>query len=71
MNNNIIGIYGLCNVASVAIYNLNDETITAGLVVVDNEPQKPRNYKLYYNLKGVYFNFRGIRIYLHEVMRTN
>lgn len=63
----MIGALGLCNTASINIYEINDyeEKVLAGL-----NNQKPRWYKLYCTRKGLYFNFGGNRYYLHEFMRV-
>lgn len=66
--NNVVGSVGLCNVASLNVYEVNDgeEFVVAGI-----NDSKPTKRKLYFNTKGVYFNFGGSRYYLHEIMRTS
>lgn len=61
----VIGSIGMCNTASLNIYEVdaNEEIIVAGL---NND--KPRRYKLYNNTKGTYFNWGGSRQYLHEII---
>jgi hypothetical protein len=61
----VIGSYGLSNYGGLSIYELDDECIEVGYY-----NDKPRTYKLYYNTKGVYFNYGRLgRIYLSEIMR--
>jgi hypothetical protein len=61
----VIASKGICNTASVNIYDINDEEVVAGI----NNLQA-RKYKLYYNLKGdVYFNFGKRREYISDFLR--
>lgn len=65
--NKVIGSYGICNSASLNIYevvNDIDDYVMAGF---NND--KPRKYKVYYTGKGSYFNYKGSRYYLNEFMR--
>lgn len=64
--NKVIAVIGITNVASMNIYDLSDEEVLAGI-----NNATPRQYKLYVNTKGYYFNFRGRRFYLEEAMRVN
>ena len=43
MNNKIIGMYGICNTASVCITNINEleETVTYYISIIDSS-KKPR-----------------------------
>ena len=61
----IIASKGLTNNHGLAVWNLNDYEIVVSL----NYGTK-RTYKLYYNTKGVYFNYKGSRHYLDEFIRT-
>lgn len=61
----VIAVIGLTNTAFLNIYDINDEEIVLG---VNNN--KSRTYKLYHTNKGVYFNFKGSRYYLHDAIRV-
>ena len=61
----VIAVIGLTNTSSLNIYDVNDEEIIVGL-----NNQTPRTYKLYHTTKGVYFNFKGSRYYLHDAIRV-
>jgi len=63
----IIGCAGLTNTASLNVHELNDQE---EYVVASINNIKPRKHKLYYNTKGVFFNFGGSRFYLDEIMRV-
>lgn len=60
---NIIGCYGLCNTASLNVYDIDPcgDWVIAGL-----NNYKPYQYKLYINNKGAYFNFGKNRYYLNN-----
>lgn len=66
--NKIIASLGLSNTHGLAIWDINDYEVIASLISSDYGTK--RRYKLYYNTKGVYFNFRGSRYYIHEFIRT-
>ena len=61
----VIAVIGLTNTAFLNIYDVNDEEIVVGI-----NNNKSRTYKLYHTNKGVYFNFKGSRYYLHEALRV-
>ena len=63
----VIGSMGLCNTASLNIYEIDDgdERILAGL----NNDQ-PRWYKLNSTEKGFFFKWGGNRVYLDEIIRV-
>lgn len=65
MEKKIIASYPLTNVAGIAIYEVNEDYVIAGL---NND--KPRRYKVYGNTKGFFFNWGRIRIYLHECLKV-
>ena len=63
----VIASKGLCNIASLNIYKIEngiDDYVIAG---VNN--LNVRKYKLYNSTKGTYFNFGGTRNYLNEFIR--
>lgn len=60
----VIASHGLCNNASLNIFEAEEERV---LVAINNN--RPTWYKLYVNTKGVYFNFGGSRYYLSEFIR--
>lgn len=62
----VIAVIGITNVASMNIYDISDEGVLAGI-----NNATPRQYKVYVNTKGYYFNFRGRRFYLDQAMRVN
>ena len=64
----IIASLGLSNTHSLAVWGINDEYIIVSLVSSDYGTK--RTYKLYYNTKGVYFNYKGSRYYLDEFIRA-
>ena len=64
----IIASLGLSNTHSLAIWDINDDEVIVSMVSSDYGTK--RSYKLYYNTKGVYFNFKGSRFYIHEFMST-
>lgn len=67
MEKRVIASCGLCNVASLNIYDIEygiDDYVVVGL-----NSQKCRSYKLYTNTKGTYFNWGGTRYYLDDFMR--
>ena len=63
--NKIIASKGLTNNHALLVWNVNDEYIQVSL----NEGTK-RWYKVYHTNKGVYFNYKGARYYIHEFIRT-
>lgn len=63
--NKVIAVIGLTNTASINIYDINDDEIVLGI-----NNNKPRTYKLYHTNKGVYFNLKGSRYYLHDAIRV-
>ena len=65
MNNKVIASCGICNTASLNLFELNDDYVVAGI-----NNLKARTYKIYSTNKGLYFNFGGSRWYLHEFMRV-
>lgn len=66
MSVEVIASHGICNNASLNIFEAEEERV---LVAINNN--RPNWYKLYTTDKGVYFNFRGIRYYLSEFIRVN
>lgn len=60
----IIASYPLTNNGGIAIYEVNEDYVIAGL-----NNNRPKKYKLYNNTKGFFFNWGRIRIYLHECVR--
>ena len=64
----IIASLGLSNTHGLAVWDVNEEYITVSLVSLDYGTK--RTYKLYYNTKGVYFNFKGRRYYMDEFIRA-
>lgn len=61
----VIATKGICNTMSINIYNINCGEVVAGI-----NNMQVRKYKLYYNLKGIYFNLGKRREYLEEYMRV-
>ena len=51
---------------------IEDKIIVSFFSMVNGEKieEKARKYKLYTTNKGDYFNFKGIRIYLHDFIRV-
>ena len=73
MNNKIIGMYGICNTASVCITNINEleETVTYYISIIDSS-KKPRRStcKIKTDKKGnLYFNSKIGKIYFNEIMK--
>ena len=46
------------------------EIISDEVVIMQYYDNRPKGYKLYFNNKGVYFNFNGSRYYLAEFLRV-
>ena len=73
MKNNIIGIYGICNTASLYITNIDEisEKVTYYISIIDSE-KKPRSStcKIRYDINGnPFFKSRIGKIYFHDIMR--
>ena len=73
MNNNIIGIYGICNSAALCVTNINEdeETVTYYISLIDSD-KKPRKStcKIKTDKKGnLYFNSKIGKIYFDEIMK--
>ena len=64
----IIATLGLSNTHGLAIWDINDDEVIVSMVSSDYGTK--RSYKLYYNNKGVYFNFKGRRFYIDEFIIT-
>ena len=64
----IIASLGLSNTHGLAIWDINDDEVIVSMVSSDYGTK--RTYKLYYTNKGVYFNYKGARYYIHEFIRT-
>lgn len=64
----VIASLGLSNTHGLAVWDVNDETITVSMVSSTHGTK--RTYKLYYTNKGAYFNYHGRRYYTHEFIRT-
>ena len=64
----VIASLGLSNTHGLAIWDINDYDVVASMVSSDYGTK--RKYKLYYNTKGVYFNYHGRRYYLDEFMKV-
>ena len=67
--NRIIASLGLSNTHGLAIWDINDDEVIVSMVSSDYGIKRP--YKLYHTNKGVYFNYKGARYYIHEFMRTD
>lgn len=72
-NNNIIGIYVICNTASLYITNIDEmnEKVTYYISIIDSE-KKPRRStcKIKYDINGdPFFNSRIGEIYFNDIMR--
>lgn len=63
----VIGSIGLCNTASLNVYDVDPygEFVHAGL-----NNSSPRKRKLYTNGKGSFFMFGKARYYMHDVLRV-
>ena len=66
--NKIIATLSLSNTHGLAIWDINDDEVVVSMVSSDYGTK--RSYKLYHTNKGVYFNYKGTRFYIHEFMRT-
>ena len=64
----IIASLSLSNTHGLAIWDINDDEVIVSMVSSDYGIK--RSYKLYHTNKGVYFNYKGTRFYIHEFMRT-
>ena len=72
--NGVLATYGLSNTSGIAIYekaeyyNSDDEIIIAGY-----NYDKPRAYKVYYEMSTdrVFFRFGRIKVYLDECLLVN
>lgn len=62
----VIASYPLCNVASLNIYEAEEDRV---LVAMNDD--EPRWLKTYVSSKGVYINYKKIRYYLGEFIRTD
>ncbi|MFT8313270.1 MAG: hypothetical protein ABF633_03330 [Clostridium sp.] len=68
MENKVIASLTVCNTATLNIYSVDygiDDYITVGL-----NNFKSRKYKLYSTNKGTYFNYDGLRYYVHEFLKV-
>ena len=68
----IDGVYGLTNVAALAVSIINDEHIAWRIAVLDSEKLgRWHKVKIYYPPRGrAYFMYGPWRIHLDEVMRV-
>ena len=66
--NKIIASLGLSNTHGLAIWDINYDEVIVSMVSSDYGTK--RKYKLYHTNKGVYFNYKGSRFYIHEFMST-
>ena len=74
MNDEVIGIYPICNCWSLCIYDFIygiEDYVIAGIRMDEDSRNKKRRYKIYYNNKGnPYFNFKRSRIYFKDILRV-
>jgi hypothetical protein len=61
----VIASLCFCNNGSINIHRIDEEN---GQVIFSINNTAPIKRKLYFNSKGVFFNF-GSRFYLHEFLR--
>ena len=72
MNNNIIASYVIANVAAWVLYDdLNGDTVTSALSIIDTGIKYRRRTKIHETASGrAYIYRRGYRLYLDEFMRV-
>ncbi len=70
-NTNVLGVYNLDATKQIYLYDVLQGKDTK-VVASDNFSGKPKRiYKLYTNREGVYFNYRGTKVYLHTINKVH
>ena len=69
---NIIASYVIANTAAFVLYDdLNGDTVTSALSIVDTDIKYRRRTKIHYTASGrAYINRRGMKLYIDEFMRV-
>ena len=69
---NIIASYGIANTAAFVLYDdLNGETVTSALSIIDTGIKYRRRTMIHYTASGrAYITRRGMRLYIDEFMRV-